>query len=241
MINFIKSIIKKYPKIYDYINSFRPIVDDVEIWIDTFSRTNKRLNFIQVGANDGLRWDPLRRFILRDGWSGVLIEPIFPVFKMLKNNYSYVKNDLVFENCIISNHDGFIDFYTVSDEFLKNLSTEKKLFYLRKSSIYKDNLSRHVGDINSADCIVSYQVRCLKLDFIIDKYFFDKNLDLVFIDAEGHDDDVIKSIDFNKCKPRAIFYESHNLGSKNEQIKLLLSSNGYEIIQFKGDAVGILK
>lgn len=60
MLSFLNDFIKTKPRIYDYLNAMRPIKDDVSVWLDDFSKSNnKMLNFIQVGANDGLRWDPL--------------------------------------------------------------------------------------------------------------------------------------------------------------------------------------
>ena len=35
----------------------------------------QQCNFIQVGAYDGISTDPLRRYIERCGWRGVLLEP----------------------------------------------------------------------------------------------------------------------------------------------------------------------
>ena len=108
MFQKIKDFIKTKPRLYDLFNERRPLAEELEIWIDDFSKTQKRaINFIQVGASDGLRWDPVRRFIIRDKWNGVLIEPLEPVYNMLVNNYAYVKqNNLKFENCAISKEKG---------------------------------------------------------------------------------------------------------------------------------------
>src|SRR5580700_9172972 len=45
-----------------------------------------RLNFIQVGANDGVRGDPIRRYITACEWSGLLIEPLPALFAELQRN-----------------------------------------------------------------------------------------------------------------------------------------------------------
>src|SRR5690606_37180184 len=49
--------------------------------ISRFSKNNPELNFIQVGANDGFNHDPIHKFIRRDGWKGVLLEPQKAVFE----------------------------------------------------------------------------------------------------------------------------------------------------------------
>lgn len=171
MFKALKNFIKTKPIIYDYLNSMRPISDDVSVWLDNFSKANNsKIKFVQVGANDGLRWDPLRRFILRDSWKGVLIEPIMPVYELLKANYSYAsKCDLFFENCVISSGSGFADFWTYSNEFLESLSMEDRLYFLRKSSLDKDAVERSlIGFSNPekkwyvAECLAYHLALLLK-------------------------------------------------------------------------------
>ena len=43
--------------------------------------------FIQVGANDGLMCDPIRQFIVKHSWGGILVEPVPDYFELLKKNY----------------------------------------------------------------------------------------------------------------------------------------------------------
>lgn len=240
MLAHIKNFIKTKPVIYDILNAMRPIKDDTAVWLDEFSKSNNRkVNFIQVGASDGLRWDPLRRFILRDNWSGVLVEPLSAVYDMLKYNYSYVKKrNLIFLNYAISSSGGFVDFWSCSSSFLNSLKLEDRLYYLRKSSLDKSQMERCVCGINwVGQKIECKSTPCITLCSVIEKYFFNNSVDLVFIDAEGRDDEVIRTINFDKCLPKAIFFESHNLGKRYEKVKAYLSSKGYRITQFKGDAV----
>ncbi len=239
-LRMLKNFIKTKPPIYDYLNSMRPVRGDVAVWLDRFSKVNSRkIKFIQVGANDGLRWDPLRRFILRGRWAGVLIEPILPVYELLKANYFYATQcKLHFENCVISTNLDCVDFWTYSDSFLQSLDIEDRLYYLRKSSLDKKAVEISLIDFSKPhDKMVCYKVPSLPLSAIIEKYFFDHIVDLIFIDAEGHDDEVIRSIDFARCLPRAILYESHNLGRRNDEIKVYLTSMGYTVTQLAGDAV----
>ena len=240
MLSFVKDFIKTKPILYDFFNSYRVLDDELEQWIDQYSKSHNRpINFIQVGASDGLRWDPIRRFIVRDKWKGVLVEPLKPVFEILVENYSYLKNDdLKFENCAISGQDTQIDIWTYSPGFLKDLSIEEKLFYLRKSSLDKGQVEKHLEEIENRDNFLKcYETNSRPLEEIIEQYFSDKIIDLIFIDAEGFDDQVIRTINFNKCKPRSIVYENHSLGEKNKAIEEFLSEKGYETKIINGDTV----
>lgn len=243
MLGSVKEFIKSKPKFYDYLNAIRPIDDELELWIDRYSISqDKKISFIQVGANDGLRWDPIRRFIIRDKWKGVLIEPLRPVYKMLCRNYSYMnKNDLIIENCAISKDEGVVKFWSYSDEFLKPLSIENRLYYLRKSSLDKGQVEKSLPSTDrNKGYIECYETISISLEKIIDRYFPDKVPDLIFIDAEGLDDQVVKSIDFNKCTPGIIIYENHNLGDKNQIIESYLSQKGYLLKRIGGDTLAKL-
>mgnify|MGYP001032367097 CR=1 FL=1 len=244
MLTRAKNFIKTKPKLYDFFNGLRALDDELELWIDKYSRSsNKPINFIQVGASDGLRWDPIRRFILRDNWNGVLIEPLKPVYELLCSNYSNVKNsNLKFKNCAISAETGSVYFWSYTDDFLDSLSIEDRLFYLRKSSLDKAQVKKSLSEIQSDEqCIACYKTASLPLESIIDYHFPDKVIDLIFIDAEGFDDHVIRTINFKKCKPKIIIYENHNLGERNAIIEYDLSENGYFINKIGGDTVAELK
>jgi FkbM family methyltransferase len=230
--------------LYDFFNSIRDADDELEQWLDNYSKLkNKPFHFIQVGASDGLRWDPIRKFIIRDKWKGVLVEPIKPVYELLRSNYSYLKHyDLQFENCAISPSEGSIKFWSYSEHFLKPLNIEDRLYYLRKSSLDKVHVENSLSNItNCQDFIKCYETVSLPLQRIIEKHFLDKDIDLIFIDAEGFDDQVIRTIDFDKCTPNVIIYENHNLGENNRNIENYLSRKGYSITKVSGDTIAQFK
>jgi hypothetical protein len=52
-------------------------------------------------------------------------------------------------------------------------------------------------------------------------------LDILFIDAEGMDSEIIKSIDFNKFDIKKIYYE--NLHINNQELIIFLESKNYFI------------
>jgi hypothetical protein len=244
VLKVIKDYIKTKPRVYDAINALRPIASEAGVWLNHYSKLNHgTVKFIQVGANDGLRGDPVRRFILRDNWSGVLVEPLLPVYLMLKDNYAHVKKGpLFFENCAISDSPlDYIELWSFAETFLGSLSVEDQMNYLRKSSLHKEQIMHcfpEGGDVEHK--IKCYKTRCQPLCALIDRYFSAQPIDLIFIDAEGHDDHIIKTIDFGRCKPRAIFYESHNLGSRSEELNAFLTKQGYRLTQLGGDAVATI-
>ena len=53
---------------------------------------HKDFFFIQVGANDGITGDDLRKYILKYQWHGILVEPVPYVFDRLIKNYKEVEH-----------------------------------------------------------------------------------------------------------------------------------------------------
>lgn len=91
--------------------------------LESFSKATKQVNFIQIGCCDGVTGDPLHDLILKNQWSGILIEPVQYLFERLKANYQEC-NNLIFCNVAISNEDGFRDLWYlfVEDSILEKLN-----------------------------------------------------------------------------------------------------------------------
>src|SRR5437773_4508030 len=53
--------------------------------------------FVQIGASDGVRSDPIHQYVTKYHWRGVLVEPQRDVFRSLCANYS-AETQLRFEN-----------------------------------------------------------------------------------------------------------------------------------------------
>ena len=142
-------------------------------------------NLIQVGANDGKRFDLLSTYIKKYRCKSLLVEPIKEHFEKLKENY---KNDdfILFENSAISVNDEIQQIYKVNSKYLNNYSNHIPGI----SSFEKQHLIKH-GVKNRH--IISESVTAINIVNLITKHNF-KSLDLLFIDAEGYDGKIV--IDF---------------------------------------------
>ena len=54
---------------------YTPKKSSLAYFLDNFSKVNVGLTVVQLGANDGYNRDPYLKFIKRDKWQGILIEP----------------------------------------------------------------------------------------------------------------------------------------------------------------------
>ena len=171
--------IQKYP-----ITRFSPVsVFDLSIQLLMAVR-GQRLNFIQVGANDGKSGDPLHRYILNYPWHGILVEPQPDIFAKLRENYAAIANRLIFENIAIATGLSTIAMY-------KNPSghpnSEAAFLVSTSPQVAARSFRLRAKDLER------FFVPCATLDELVRKHSM-SNIDVLQIDAEGGDFDVLKTL-----------------------------------------------
>lgn len=174
---------------------------------------------IQIGANRGN--DDLTK-IINDNEPDLLllVEPLKVHNENLEKNYSWVKN-LYIENIAISDiTNDEIDFYYHLDDGPG----------YEVASIYPEHIyERHLH--LSKDRIEKISVKTMIINDLFEKYNL-TNIDILFIDAEGNDDTIIKSIDFSKFNIKYIYFE--NLHIKDNNIYDFLKHMNYSILTHTG-------
>jgi FkbM family methyltransferase len=118
---------------------------------------------------------------------------------------------------------------------------EQLTFYYHKedgpgfevASTNREHILKHViyNPKLTEDGLVELKVDCLTLNQLFEKYEL-INIDILYIDAEGLDFDLIKSIDFNRFNIINIIYEHLHINGE-EAIKFL-ESKGYNTIRDYG-------
>jgi FkbM family methyltransferase len=177
------------------------------------------MKIVQIGANRGN--DDLTKIIGNNQPDLlILVEPFKLHNDTLNKNYSWVNNFHI-ENVAISNTTGDeIDFYYHLDDGpgYEVASLDPKHIYERHTHLSKDRVS-------------SFKVKTLNINDLFDQFGL-TNIDILFIDAEGHDDEIIKTINFEKYNIEQIYFE--NLHIKDMGIYSLLESQNYNIIKNTG-------
>lgn len=182
--------------------------------------------FVQIGAYDGVKDDPIRQFVRDRRWSGLLVEPQPLAFEQLKRNYADIPG-LKFENAAIAPRDGVLPFHTLKPEHASLFHGDPATL----ASLDAGHILKHLSQpLSAAEALITTNVPCLSFDGLIEKHGIHR-IDLLQIDAEGLDADIIRAIDFSKVKPSIIRFEHANLSAtgKSECMALLLSHD-YKLV-----------
>lgn len=197
---------------------------------NTYLTINKVLNFlfsdnkinclIQIGANDGLRFDILNQYIKKYKIKSILVEPIKKTFDDLVENYNNY-NNVIFENVAISVNNQISHLYKINHSKEKKYRSEH---FKGIMSFDKNHLIKHGVKKND---IIKEDVQSTSISNLIKKHNLDM-VDLLFIDAEGYDVDIIE--DFFKTsllRPIIIFEYLHVSNQKFKDLVNYLNKNKY--------------
>lgn len=228
---------------YKYL--YRP-KSKLDVFLNNYSKSVKgKLSFVQIGANDGLWNDPFYKYIRRDKWKGILIEPQKDIFENLKWNYRKLSN-LFFENIAIDEKNGIKSLYQISFNNAQwasglssfNIGDVQRMIdagYVERMAI-QENI---VPPLQKEKWIKTEEVQTLSFIDLINKYKYEE-IDLLIIDVEGYEFEIIKTLPFDIILIKIIIYEhTHFNENKKELIRNFLIMNKYNIVETESDTIAI--
>jgi FkbM family methyltransferase len=165
----------------------------------------EKFDLVIIGAHNG---SGLEELILKQKNKVLLIEPVNYNLQSLKLRFENIEN-IIFENIGISNERNQIKFYYVKKSSVKKLG---KLWASGIGSFKKKHLLDHHRkrfQITEND-IEEINVKILVFDDLVKKYYINE-IEYLFVDTEGYDYKIIKSIDFNKIKINKVKFEYKHL------------------------------
>lgn len=193
-------------------------------------RAGRPLTFVEIGANDGVSWDPVHPVVKAYGWSGLLVEPIPALYERLLVNYAGVPN-LQFENAAIGPRDGTATIYAVDPR------PEDKEWVGLLTSFERHTILSHEDILpDVAERIVEVQVNLLTLRTLVSRHNV-TSIDLLIVDTEGYDYEILKQIEFSSSwAPSLIIYEREHFDrSTDRAARRLLHNAGYRLAKVRAD------
>lgn len=209
------------------------------------SEIAKKNNYkiIQIGAMDGKTGDPIYQIInnklIANKISLLAIEPQEKEFELLKKNYKGI-NNIEFSNTLVGNGD-YVNFYSYKKTFKKKNNRGK---ISGNSSIMKSHLEKYIREAGHKDVdqyIDFVKMKSYKLKDIITEHPNFKDANMLFIDAEGFDDEVIYNSSIDIYNFSIIGYEHKALTEdKIKKLHNFLEKKNYKIFRWKrSDEVAI--
>ncbi|MBP8959725.1 MAG: FkbM family methyltransferase [Bacteroidales bacterium] len=217
---------------YRYL--YKPTPQTIDEFANIFSKSRTDITVIQIGANDGINNDPIHKFIKRDKWNGVLLEPQKDVFDKYLQRLYRKTNAIITLNAALDKSDGKKTLYKIS---ACNSRWAHGLASFNRSVLEKSISSGYVArqalkegcrlPENENDLIAEEQVECISPETLIKRYGI-KKIDWLQIDTEGYDFEIIKMFNLPLTKPSVIVYENLHLTEETkEECIRFLNINGY--------------
>jgi FkbM family methyltransferase len=184
------------------------------------------VHYIVIGANDGMRGDPLYHLTGAPNWHGLLFEPLEGPFESLQAAYGGRPNAKTVRKAVVADVPG-----------------GKRIFHsvpfsTTNSSFRRDVIVRHEGAPgfeNVAQRIVPVEVECVAVAELAAEPGFHAP-DIVLTDTEGYDFVLFKSWWVQGWRPAFLQVEIiHLTNEERMEIAATVRSAGYEPFWFRVD------
>lgn len=218
----------------------------LEFEINEYSKANRHATFIQVGANDGITWDPFYYFIQRDGWRGIVIEPQQAVFEQkLKATYGKTA-DITLMNVAVDTVDGSRLLYRYSfssSRWATGLASfdKQRLIANFNSDYIRKNIEREgLSVANDPDSyLVADLVPCVTFNSVL-ATLAQATIDFIITDVEGHDVVILDSFPLDRVRPSNIIFELPiQRGARLDRFTSKLRDYGYRIKESGSNAIAM--
>lgn len=230
----IKSVVRRFG--YDIVRCIdkceRPI-NVLDLVVRDKLTHDQRFFFVQIGANDGIRSDPLNHLIMEYHLEGILVEPLPDLFEQLRQNYAS-EPQLSFENCAIATSDG--------ERIMCRISPNACVpeWAHGQATFNKDRILRVAKELGlGKEYLEEIEVPTLTLRTLFRKYRIQK-VSLLQIDTEGYDYEILKMAFATQVYPEIINFEYIHLSWEDRmKSKEMLIEEGYRFMDIGRDTLAV--
>jgi FkbM family methyltransferase len=176
--------------------------------------------FIQIGAFDGVVQDPIRKYITKCNWRGILVEPQPRAAGRLRELYRGNDRIVVLQAALDAGARKRT-LFTVDSEAAPAWAGAL-------ASFHRPTVLKHSDQIPKLELMIKEEtVDCVTFEYVFERLPA-RNLDLLQIDTEGADADILSLFPFDQVCPALVHWEVRHL-SMDERKDCLerLASFGY--------------
>ncbi len=186
---------------------------------------------VQVGANDGLRDDPIHRYIVNYGWGGLLVEPVPRYSLALQRTYANQRG-LHFAQVAVSEYDG------VATMFAVNPDNDQDSRIYGCSSLRREVIDRSAWTVRDAESqVVPISVCTRRLEGLLGDFSV-SHIDYLVVDTEGHDGVVVNQalrLPPEQIPPMILYEHNHLPHDERLELEGNLHDAGYGIRHMRRD------
>ena len=177
--------------------------DVLSVFLEAIRSRRGALRFLQIGGNDGILGDPLRKFLTarRPGVSGVILEPVPAYFEALCRNYRGFEHVRPV-NLGIHASEASVTIYRVDPKRAGEFPAHASAL----ASFDPDHHERHGIP---KDATIQEQVPCRTLRAVLEEYDL-LDVNAIVIDTEGYDAAILEMLDLDRPSLEVVRFE-HNL------------------------------
>ena len=207
--------------------------DEADRLIALFADVFPEAFVVQIGANDGAAGDPLVDLFSKTRWTGLLVEPVPDLYETLAARYRDRPGVRV-ERAAVSTCDGEAPLYR-----LRSVRGKTPEWFNQLATLNREVLFRHRSSIPEIDSLlIEEPVPTVRLDTLLVRHSVSR-IDLLVIDTEGHDSEILRSLDFTRFRPVLLMFEHQHLSADDKTAAYaLLETYGYRFQETpEGDAI----
>lgn len=188
--------------------SYAQNFEDIRLW--RALRNVENGFYIDIGANDPVH-DSVTKAFYDHGWTGINVEPVANYHQALCEQRPKDTN----LQCVAGENAQDLTFYSIADTGLSTL--EPTVAQQRK---------------DAGMDVRSHTVQSRTLTAICEQHAQGRPIHFLKIDVEGHEETVLRGMDFSQWRPWIILIETP--WERNQTWETLLTDAGYQSILFDG-------
>lgn len=186
-------------------------------------------NFVQIGANDGLRCDPIRHLVGELRLPGLLVEPMPNLFEALQQNYAGSPG-LAFENSAVAWEDGERVMYRIRPD------ADVPDWAHGLGSFDRAHLMNERHPFTEKD-VEQVSVQVVSFRTLLTKHHITR-IGLLQIDTEGYDAEIVRMVLSSDIRPELINYENFHVPLADRvRCKQMLQNHGYGFVDVGKDTL----
>lgn len=217
---------------------FRP---GIRFSVEKAFRHQSDIFVLKIGANDGVRYDPIGDYLLSDRrYHGVLVEPVPYYARLLADNFALTARFSI-QQVAVSQSSGQMKLYYIPENASERLGQYFDVAATRPlASLERKHVLKHLAP-EYHNIVESVTVECLTVKDLLRRNHI-KHIDLLNIDAEGHDWIILQQFDFDRVRPKIVLFEREHLNREDQEAaREMMQNAGYQVKTREMDFLCLLR